>query len=123
MTAPALRKGLLLLNVGTPEAPTPSAVRRFLRQFLSDGRMLDMNPLGRWLLLNAVILPFRPRRSAEAYRKIWRPEGSPFLLNSEACARAVREALTGEMEVAVGMRYGKPSIESALAKMAEQNVH
>ena len=63
--------GLLLINLGTPDAPTTPAVRRYLREFLSDPRVIDINPVGRALLLNLIILPFRPAKSAHAYRQIW----------------------------------------------------
>src|SRR4051794_11837070 len=70
--------GLLVINLGTPDAPTPKAVRRYLRQFLSDPRVLDIHPISRALLLELVILPFRPRTSAAAYAKIWTERGSPL---------------------------------------------
>ncbi len=65
------RTGLLLCNLGTPDDPSPSSVRRYLREFLSDPRVLDIHPVGRWALLNLVILPTRPRKSAAAYQQIW----------------------------------------------------
>ena len=64
-----MKTGVLLINLGTPDAPESGAVRRYLKQFLSDERVLDINPIGRWLLLNLIILPFRSRRSAKAYRR------------------------------------------------------
>jgi len=114
--------GLLLCNLGTPAAPTPGAVRRYLREFLADPRVLDINPVGRWLLLNAVILPFRPRRSAAAYRKIWTERGSPLLCHTSDLAVAVRERLGPEWAVAVGMRYGQPSMGKALADLRRAEV-
>src|SRR5688572_29891490 len=99
--------GLLLLNLGTPDAPEAGAVRRYLRQFLSDPRVLDMNPIGRSLLLNLVILPRRPRASAHAYAQIWDKErGSPLLYHSLDLARAVAERLGDRWVVELGMRYG-----------------
>src|SRR3954451_15762346 len=80
------RVGLLLVNLGTPDAPRPPEVRRYLREFLSDPRLLDMPAFLRFLLLELVILPRRPRASAAAYRKIWTPEGSPLLVHSRALA-------------------------------------
>ena len=71
--------GLLLCNLGTPEQPTPSSVRRYLREFLADPRVLDINPLGRWALLNLIILPFRPCKRAAAYPTIWTDRGPPPL--------------------------------------------
>jgi protoporphyrin/coproporphyrin ferrochelatase len=109
--------GLLLCNLGTPEQPTPGAVRRYLRQFLGDPRVLDLNPVGRWLLLNLIILPWRPRKSAAAYRKIWTGRGSPLLYHGEDLARAVQERLGSSWVVELGMRYQKPSIATALDKL------
>ncbi|HLM47365.1 MAG TPA: ferrochelatase, partial [Myxococcaceae bacterium] len=98
------RKGLLLVNLGTPDAPETGAVRRYLREFLSDPRVVDIHPVGRWLLLNLIILPIRPAKSAEAYRKIWTEAGSPLLVFSRALTAAVTERLRGEYEVALAMR-------------------
>ena len=110
--------GLLLINLGTPDEPTTAAVRRYLRQFLSDPRVLDMNAVGRFFLLNFAILPTRPAKSAHAYRTIWDPQrGSPLLYHSRDLVTAVRERLGTEWRVELGMRYGKPSIESALAAL------
>jgi ferrochelatase len=115
--------GLLLINLGTPDAPTTPAVRRYLREFLGDPRVLDMNPVGRALLLNAVILPTRPARSAEAYRAIWDPErGSPLLYHSRDLATRVAERLGAEWRVELAMRYGNPSIERGLDALIAANV-
>ena len=113
--------GVLLVNTGSPEAPETREVRSYLRRFLSDPRVIDMNPVGRWCLLNFVILPFRPKRSAEAYRQIWTEEGSPLLVHSRACRDGLQEALP-EAVVAVGMAYGKPSVGEALDELIEQRV-
>lgn len=109
--------GVLLANLGTPDAPRPRAVRRYLREFLSDPRVLDLPNPGRTLLLETVILPFRPRRSAEAYAKVWRPDGSPLLANGRALAEAVEKALGPAHPVALGMRYGEPSLDGALERL------
>jgi ferrochelatase len=109
--------GLLLVNLGTPDAPDTPSVRRYLRQFLSDPRVLDINPVGRAALLNLVILPFRPARSAEAYRKIWGADGSPLLSHSRALTAAVATRLGERWRVELGMRYGNPSIEAALGAL------
>lgn len=119
---PSAKTGLLLINLGTPEAPTPGAVRPYLRQFLSDPRVLDINAVGRFLLLNLFILPFRPKKSAEAYAKVWTPQGSPLLVESEALTQKVSERTQGEFEVALGMRYGEPSIEGALRRLWSSGV-
>jgi ferrochelatase len=111
--------GLLLCNLGTPDQPTPGAVRRYLREFLSDPRVLDINPVGRWLLLNLVLLPLRPRKSAAAYQKIWTGRGSPLLGHGEDLAAAVRARLGSGWAVELGMRYGRPSIAAALEKLRQ----
>ena len=114
---PAAKRGLLLVNLGSPDAPETGAVRRYLREFLSDPRVLDMNPVGRAALLYGVILPFRPSKSAEAYRKIWTDAGSPLLVHSRALAEAVRARLDDGWQVELAMRYGSPSIASALDRL------
>ena len=111
--------GVLLVNLGTPDAPHAPEVRRYLRQFLSDPRVLDISPVGRWMLLNLVILPLRPARSAEAYRKIWRADGSPLLVYSRALAEQVRAALP-DMQVELAMRYGNPSITAGLTALRDR---
>lgn len=115
--------GLLLLNLGTPDAPTSSAVRRYLREFLGDPRVLDMNAVGRALLLNLVILPTRPKKSAHAYRSIWDPErGSPLLYHSRDLAAGVAAKLGPSWHVELAMRYGNPSIASALDAFAKAQI-
>ncbi len=107
--------GLLLLNLGTPDEPTTPAVRRYLREFLSDPRVIDINPVGRALLLNLIILPFRPAKSAHAYRSIWDPErGSPLLYHSRDLAAGVAAKLGDGWQVELAMRYGSPSITRGL---------
>jgi ferrochelatase len=113
-TAP---QGVLLAQLGTPEAPTAPALRRYLRQFLGDRRVVDVNP---WLwkpLLHGVILRTRPRRSAAAYARIWTPEGSPLLVHSRAQARGVAERLGAGVRVELGMRLGEPSLAGALDRL------
>lgn len=110
--------GLLLINLGTPDAPTTAAVRRYLREFLADPRVLDINPVLRTLLLELVILPFRSPKSAEAYRTIWDPSrGSPLLYHTQDLAAGVQSALGTRWRVVVGMRYGRPSIQAALGEL------
>jgi ferrochelatase len=113
--------GVLLVNLGTPDAPTPGAVRRYLREFLSDPRVVQIpRPLW-WLILNLVILPIRSGRSARRYATIWRPEGSPLRFYLERQVQLLRgylgERLKRPIPVAGGMRYGKPSIAAGLAEL------
>lgn len=108
--------GVLLVNLGTPDAPRPPEVRRYLREFLSDPRVVDLNPVARWLLLELVILPVRPARSAEAYAKVWGEDGSPLLANGKALRERVAERLA-EIPVALAMRYGSPSIGAGLDQL------
>lgn len=115
--------GLLLVNLGTPAAPTPSAVRRYLREFLGDPRVIDLNPVGRALLLNLVILPFRPRKSAHAYAQIWdRERGSPLLFHGRDLARDVATRLGDGWHVELGMRYGAPPLGDALDRLLAAGV-
>lgn len=115
--------GLLLINLGTPDEPTAPAVRRYLREFLGDPRVLDMNALGRAMLLNLVILPTRPAKSAHAYRSIWDPErGSPLMYHSQDLAAAVAARLGARWRVELAMRYGRPSIPDGLAALERAGV-
>jgi len=116
------RHGLLLINLGTPDAPTSSAVRRYLREFLSDPRVIDIHSLPRWFLLNFAILVFRPRKSAKLYRKIWDARGSPLLLHSLEFTQQLAGELEGEFEVELGMRYGNPSLKDALERLRAKKV-
>jgi ferrochelatase len=115
------RIGVLLAQLGTPDAPTPAALRRYLRQFLSDPRVVEGNRVLWWLVLRLLILPRRPRRSAALYQRIWSRDGSPLLVISRSQARALEAALNGHeperFKVVLGMRYGNPSIGSAVREL------
>jgi ferrochelatase len=118
-----MRTGFLLINLGTPDAPTTGAVRRYLREFLGDPRVLDISALGRALLLNVIILPRRPAKSARAYASIWDAKrGSPLLYHSLDLAAAVAAQLGADWHVELAMRYGKPSLASALEAFARSEV-
>ena len=118
--------GVLIVNLGTPDEPTPSAVRRYLRQFLSDPRVVEYPRLLWWLILNLIILVIRPSRSAAAYREIWTDKGSPLLLYSQDLADGIRDylasRLSGNVCVELAMTYGNPSVDAALEKFRDQRV-
>jgi len=114
--------GVLLVNLGTPRAPETGDVRRYLREFLSDPRVLDMAAPARWALVNLVIAPFRAPRSAAAYRKIWSAAGSPLLANGVALRAALAAELGAGFVVELGMRYGEPSLAGALERLCAAGV-
>lgn len=120
------RLGILMTNLGTPDAPTPSALRRYLREFLSDPRVVEL-PRLIWLpVLHGIILNTRPRRSAAAYARVWTEAGSPLLVHARAQVEAVGAALAshipGPFVIRLAMRYGQPSIAEALAAFRAQGV-
>ncbi len=114
--------GLLLVNLGTPQSPRPADVRPYLREFLMDPRVIDVPAWRRWLLVHLLILPFRPRRSGHAYEQIWTPEGSPLLVHGRALTAKVAARLGPTIPVELGMRYGAPSIGSALDRLIARGV-
>lgn len=120
MTTGVKDVGVLLVNLGTPASPAVGDVRRYLHEFLSDPRVLDTHPVARALLLYGVVLPFRPRRSAAAYAKVWLDEGSPLLVHSRALREAVAKDLGDAYRTELAMRYGEPSIEGALRRLSER---
>jgi len=114
--------GVLLVNLGTPAAPETGAVRRYLRQFLSDPRVIELPRLLWFVLLNGVILPIRSPRSAKMYRSVWTPEGSPLMQHSMALAKNVSEKLSASSpnwQLEMAMSYGEPAIPAALEKLAK----
>jgi protoporphyrin/coproporphyrin ferrochelatase len=114
--------GVLLTNLGTPDAPTPSAVRRYLAEFLWDPRVVEIpHPLW-WLILHGVILRFRPAKSAKLYQQIWTAEGSPLRIILEKQAAALRNELGDRIKIVTAMRYGKPSIVEAMESLKKQQV-
>ena len=115
------RPGVLLVNLGTPDAPTPAAVTRYLREFLSDPKVVDVP---RWLwafVLNVIVIPRRRRRVAEAYGLIWGRDGSPLLTHTRAMAEGLAARL-GVVPVEVGMRYGNPSLTTAIDSLRARGV-
>lgn len=115
------KSGILLSNLGTPDAPTFWAVRRYLNEFLSDSRVIDL-PRWKWLpILHLIILNIRPFKSAHNYRKIWMPEGSPLLVWSQRITDKLQAALP-DRPIALGMNYGKPSLADARRELERQGV-
>jgi ferrochelatase len=121
-----VKAGVLLVNLGTPEAPTARAVRPYLAEFLGDPRVIEY-PRWLWrLILHGVILRIRPARSAHAYGRIWTPQGSPLRTGSEAVAKALQQTLSarrpGPIQVALAMRYGQPSVATQIEQMQRDGV-
>ncbi|MBX3617076.1 ferrochelatase [Nitrosomonas sp.] len=118
------RTGVLLINLGTPDAPTAVALRPYLKEFLSNRRVIEMPRLIWWPILHGFILPFRPKKSAEKYAKIWMPEGSPLKVHTERQIKLLREALQTRLNnppiVEYAMNIGKPSVATVLADMQAQ---
>lgn len=116
--------GVLLVNLGTPDDPSSAAVRRYLRQFLSDPRVVELPRLLWWIILHGFILRVRPARSAKMYQKIWTERGSPLLLHSQDIAAAIAQQLAsrvaGTINVELAMSYGRPSIDAALERLQQQ---
>lgn len=115
-----MNKGVLLVNLGSPASPSVPDVRRYLREFLMDGRVLDVNWLLRFCLVHFAILPSRPKQSAEAYHKIWTPAGSPLVVTSRNVQAKLQERVSVPVELA--MRYQNPSIPDAIRNLAQKGV-
>jgi len=113
-------KGVLLVNLGSPDSPTPKDVKPYLDEFLMDERVIDVSKVLRNIIVRGIILQTRPKKSAEAYQKIWWDEGSPLVVISERFTKKVKD-LVG-MPVALGMRYGSMSIKKALQELKEKGV-
>jgi ferrochelatase len=115
--------GVLLTNLGSPEAPTAGALRRYLREFLSDRRVVDLPPVLWWPILLGIILNVRPPRSAKLYRRIWTAEGAPLVAMARRQCAALEKLFSGRLDppprLALGMRYGNPSIRSGLAALRD----
>ena len=119
------RQGILLCNLGTPDAPRPAELRRYLKEFLSDPRVVEIPRLLWWMILNLIILRIRPRRSAKLYQSVWTEAGSPLMLYSQGQVAAVKQRLAekyGDIPVVLGMRYGNPSMASAIKQLTDKNV-
>lgn len=115
-----MKKAVLLINLGTPDAPSPSKVGKYLTQFLNDRRVIDINPVGRFLLVNLIIVPFRRFKSAKLYQHIWTKEGSPLLIYGNALKEKLQSKLGNDYIVELAMRYQSPSIKQALETLRKQ---
>ncbi|WP_174849246.1 ferrochelatase [Yersinia artesiana] len=113
--------GVLMVNLGTPDAPTPQAVKRYLAEFLSDRRVVDTSPWLWWPLLRGVILPIRSPRVAKLYQSVWMDEGSPLLVYSRRQQKALAARMP-EIPVELGMSYGSPNLPDAIDKLLAQGV-
>ncbi len=116
------KKGVLLVNLGTPDDPGRSAVYRYLKQFLMDRRVVDYPWLARTILVKGIIAPFRSGSSSKLYKRLWTEEGSPLKVYGETVTAGVQELLGDDYVVELGMRYQNPSIESAVDKLMKQQV-
>ena len=119
-----LKTGILLTNLGTPDEPTPPSLRTYLRQFLSDGRVIETPKAIWWLILNGIVLRTRPAKSAKAYQSVWTDDGSPLLLYTRKQKNLVKEKLEKKypnLVFDIGMRYGNPSIAEGLNNLRNQN--
>lgn len=114
--------GVLLTNIGTPDQPTPTAVRCYLSQFLSDSRVVEIPKIFWWPILHGIILRTRPRYAAALYQKIWTSEGSPLLTNMQKIARALQNHLGDTFHVQLGMHYSHPSIAEGLTDLQQKKV-
>jgi ferrochelatase len=115
-----MKEAILLINLGTPDAPTPGKVGKYLTQFLNDRRVIDINPIGRFILVNLIIVPFRSFKSSKLYQQIWTKEGSPLLTNSIALKEKVQKEVGDKYIVELAMRYQTPSIKNALENIRQQ---
>jgi ferrochelatase len=111
------KKGVLLVNLGTPDNPQVPAVKKYLSQFLMDERVIDIPKFNRTLLVKGIIVPFRSPKTAKLYQEIWKENGSPLLHYSKLQAELLQEKLGDDYQVELAMRYQSPSIENALAKL------
>jgi ferrochelatase len=117
-----LKTAVLLSNLGTPDSLDRAAVKRFLKQFLSDRRVVEMPWLPWWLILNGVILPMRSGRTLQAYQRIWTDEGSPLMAYSLRQQSALQEKLGSTVPVALAMRYGNPSFKTVIGKLIQSGL-
>ncbi|MDP5141085.1 MAG: ferrochelatase, partial [Spirosomaceae bacterium] len=116
------KTGVLIVNLGTPDSPSTPDVRKYLREFLMDGRVIDFPVVPRWMLVNLIIAPFRSPSSAKLYKELWTENGSPLKIYGEANEVQLQEALGDEYIVKLAMRYQSPSVESSLTFLRDAGV-
>ena len=116
------RFGILLINLGTPDNPEIPAVRKYLREFLMDRRVIDIPRLNRFFLINFIIAPFRSPKSSKVYKELWTEKGSPLKIYGHEVETLLKQSLGPDYEVVLGMRYQSPSIESALEKLKNKGL-
>lgn len=117
-----MKTGVLLVNLGTPKSPLPCDVYRYLIEFLTDARVMDLPWLKRQLLVRGVIVPFRYRQSAKAYQQIWTDKGSPLLIHGKNLVDGLSHALGSDFVVGLGMRYQEPSLEKIVAQFMQEDL-
>ncbi|MCE3260049.1 MAG: ferrochelatase [Bacteroidetes bacterium] len=115
-----MKEAVLIINLGTPDAPTPAKVGKYLTEFLNDKRVIDINPIARFILVNLIIVPTRRFKSAKLYQNIWKKDGSPLLTNSIDLKNKLQTQLGDKYIVELAMRYQKPSIKDTLEKLRLQ---
>ncbi|CEG58054.1 ferrochelatase [Legionella fallonii] len=114
-----MKHGVLLINLGTPNSPNSADINRYLREFLTDKRVIDIPTLLRYLLVYGLIVPFRSKQSVHAYKLIWTKQGSPLLFHSQNLMKELQKTIGSQYKVALGMRYGTPSIAQAIHDLTE----
>ena len=116
------KRAVLLVNLGSPDSTSVPDVRRYLREFLGDERVLDLPAAARWLLLEGIILRTRPKKSAHAYKEVWTEQGSPLIVTSQSVRDKLAAQLGATTPVYLAMRYGQPSVASVIAQIAADGV-
>lgn len=111
---------VLLINLGTPDSPSVKDVRKYLFEFLNDPRVIDINPIGRFFLVNFIIVPFRAPKSAKIYKELWTKDGSPIMIYGESVKNKLQKELGNDFEVELAMRYQNPSLDEVCSRMQKK---
>ncbi len=111
---------VLLINLGTPDSPSVKDVRKYLFEFLNDPRVIDINPIGRFFLVNFIIVPFRAPKSAKIYKELWTDKGSPIMIYGESVRQKLQKELGNDFEVELAMRYKNPSLDEVCARIQKK---